>query len=243
MTQLLDPKLDYIFKNIFGVDRNKPVLLSFLNALLKGNPPIKDLHFDNTDMAKALGEDKASRLDIKATTDNGTKIDIEIQIRNTGDIPQRAVHYLANMMPPAVESGASYRVAHVIGIWILGKNVTDRRNAIGEAYMTFQPQDPDPYQILTDSARIFFIELPKFNPKNADNRDLLTGWLSFLKNPIFMDESFLAVPEVKTAMETLKYISSDPETRYVADLRQKTISAHNSEITIAKEEGREEGRE
>lgn len=30
MIYLLDPKLDYIFKNIVGVKKNKPVLLSFL---------------------------------------------------------------------------------------------------------------------------------------------------------------------------------------------------------------------
>jgi predicted transposase/invertase (TIGR01784 family) len=243
MTNLLDPKLDYIFKNIFGVEKNKSVLISFLNALLKGNPQIRDIQLENADIAKILEEDKASRLDIKATSDDGTLLDIEIQCRNTGEIPQRAFHYLANMMPGTVKSGASYKGPKVIGIWILGENVTDRQNAIGEAYMTFQPLDPDPYQIMTDSARIFFIELPKFNPKKADARDLLTAWLSFLKDPIFMDESFLQVKEVKKAMETLKYISADDEARAIANLRQKTINDHNSELTVAKEEGREEGRE
>jgi predicted transposase/invertase (TIGR01784 family) len=72
MTDLLDPKLDYIFKNIFGVEDKKPLLLSFLNALLKGNPHIKDLKLENTDISKILEKDKASRLDIKATADNNT---------------------------------------------------------------------------------------------------------------------------------------------------------------------------
>jgi hypothetical protein len=43
MTALLDPKLDYVFKTIFGVDDRKPLLISFLNALFKGNPHIKAL--------------------------------------------------------------------------------------------------------------------------------------------------------------------------------------------------------
>jgi predicted transposase/invertase (TIGR01784 family) len=238
---LLDPKQDFVFKSVFGKDDQKPILISFLNALLRGKPHIKTLTLENTDIAKILEKDKASRLDIKATSDDGTKFDIEIQVKNTGEIPQRAVHYLANMMPHIIKSNDSYKGSHVIGIWILGKNVTDRRNAISEAYMTFQPSDPDPYQIMTDSARIFFIELEKFNPKNADSRDLLTGWLSFLQNPAFMDESFLNVPEVKGAMDTLKYISANDEMRALADLRQKTINDKNSEITVAKEEGREEG--
>ncbi|MDR1236206.1 MAG: hypothetical protein LBJ96_04320 [Holosporaceae bacterium] len=48
--------------------------------------------------------------------------------------------------------------------------------------------------------------------------------------------------EINDAMETLKYISADPETRAIADLRQKTINDRNSEMTIAREEGKAEGR-
>jgi predicted transposase/invertase (TIGR01784 family) len=239
---LLDPKQDFVFKNIFGKEDGKPALISLLNSLFKGNPHIEDLHLENTDITKILEEDKASRLDIKASTDDKLILDIEIQIRNTGEIPQRAFHYLANMMPHIVKSNESYKGPHVIGIWILGENVTNRQNAISEAYMTFQPSDPDPYQIMTDSARIFFVELKKFDPKNADSRDLLNGWLSFLQDPVFLDREFLNVPEINDAMETLKYISADPETRALADLRQKTINDHNSEITVAREEGKAEGK-
>jgi predicted transposase/invertase (TIGR01784 family) len=56
MTNLLDPKLDYIFKNIFGVEKNKSILISFLNALLKGNPKIRDIQLENTDIAKILSK-------------------------------------------------------------------------------------------------------------------------------------------------------------------------------------------
>ena len=79
--------LTYIFKNIFGTEKNKSLLISFLNALFKGNPHIVDLTFDNPNIEKILERDKASRLDILATTDNKTKIDIEIQCKNTGEIP------------------------------------------------------------------------------------------------------------------------------------------------------------
>jgi predicted transposase/invertase (TIGR01784 family) len=129
----------------------------------------------------------------------------------------------------------------VIGIWILGENVTSRQNAVSESYMTWQPNDPDPYEIMTDSARIIFIELPKFNPKNADAKDVLTAWLAFLKDPVLMDKVFLQDKTVQKAMETLQYISADDEVRAIADLRQKTINDHNSEMTVARAEGKLEG--
>jgi predicted transposase/invertase (TIGR01784 family) len=243
MTGLLDPKLDYIFKTIFGTEEKKPLLISLLNAIFKGQPHIKDITLENTDIAKILGTNKDSRLDVKATSDDGTKLDIEIQCKNTGEIPRRARHYLANMVPTLVNSGESYKGPNVIGIWILGENVTKRQKAINDAYMTFQPNDLDPFQVMTDSMRIIFIELPKFNPKDGDAKDLLTAWLSFLKDPIFMDEKCLRIKEVKVAMETLKYISADDEVRAIADLRQKTINDYNSEMTVAREKGYEEGLE
>ena len=243
MLSLLDPKLDYIFKNIFGVEKNKKLLISLLNAILRDNPHIKDVTLENTEISKILEEDKASRLDVRAKTDAGIDIDIEIQCRNTGEIPARAFHYLANMMPHAVKSNESYKKANVMSIWILGENVTDRVNPISDAYMTFQPNSPDPYQVMTDNARIIFIELEKFNPITPNLQDMLTAWLMFLKDPVFLNDEYLKVKEVKEAMDTLKYISSDDEVRAIADLRERTLSDKNSELTVAREQGLEEGRE
>lgn len=243
MKTLLDPKLDYIFKNIFGVEKNKKLLISLLNAILRGKPYIKDVKLENTEITKILELDKASRLDVLATTDNGTKVNVEIQCRNTGDLINRAFHYLSAMINGSVQTGQSYNNISVISIWILGENVTTREKAISEAYMTFQNNDKDPYQIMTDKARIIFIELNKFNPKTACQQDMLTAWLSFLKDPIFMNEEFLKMEEVHKAMATLKYISSDDEERAIARIRQNTINDHNSERTVAREEGFEEGRE
>jgi predicted transposase/invertase (TIGR01784 family) len=34
LPERLDPKVDVVFKQIFGSEKNKPVLISFLNAVL-----------------------------------------------------------------------------------------------------------------------------------------------------------------------------------------------------------------
>lgn len=240
---LLDPKLDYIFKCIFGTEETKPLLISFLNALLKGRPHIKSITLLNPESIKLAKEDKGSRLDIKAESDDKTKFDIEIQIKNTGELPERALHYAANMFPHTVHTNESYKVARVISIWILGENVTTRKDAISEATMTFKTSENDPTQIMTEALRIFFIELDKFNPKNADMHDLLTAWLTFLKNPVLMDEAFLKIKEVASAMNRLKYMSADREVREIADLRQRSLNDRNSELTVAFEEGEEKGKQ
>ena len=139
MSNLLDPKQDYIFKNIFGVEKNKKLLLSLLNAILDGNPHINDLTMRNTEISKILKEDKTSRLDVRARTDTGIEIDIEIQCQNTGEIPERAAHYTARMLPRNIKSKESYRNSHVIGIWILGENINDRVAPVSNVYLTYRP--------------------------------------------------------------------------------------------------------
>ena len=37
--KLLDPKIDYVFKRIFGEKGDENILMSLINSILKGNPP------------------------------------------------------------------------------------------------------------------------------------------------------------------------------------------------------------
>ncbi|MDR1597429.1 MAG: Rpn family recombination-promoting nuclease/putative transposase, partial [Holosporales bacterium] len=163
MSSLLSPQIDFVFKNIFGVEGKEPLLISFLNSLFKGNPVVKNLTLGNTDICKTRHDGKSNRLDVRATIDDGTQLDIEIQCHNTEEIPQRALNYLANLMPEVINEGESYVVSKAIGIWILGENIIKKRKAaITECYMATLPHDPEPYYI--DNMRLIFIELPKFCP-------------------------------------------------------------------------------
>ncbi len=41
---------DYAFKRVFGSERNKPVLIKFLNAALNGKEDIVDVEFRDKEM-------------------------------------------------------------------------------------------------------------------------------------------------------------------------------------------------
>ncbi len=66
--EILSPKIDFVFKRIFGNERNPKILISFLNAVIKPEDLIKSVQIMNTDIEKESIEDKFSRLDIKAKT-------------------------------------------------------------------------------------------------------------------------------------------------------------------------------
>ena len=95
--RLFDPKVDYVFKILFGDENDKSMLISLLNAILKGKPTIKDLILNNTDIPKILKDNKSCKLDILATSDEGIKFNIEMQCKKTKDIINRTVYYASKL--------------------------------------------------------------------------------------------------------------------------------------------------
>ena len=75
---LLNPKIDFVFKKIFGSEEHPEILISFLNAVLKPQKPIVSVEIKNSDLEKEYIEDK----DVKALTSNKEIINIEIQLKN-----------------------------------------------------------------------------------------------------------------------------------------------------------------
>ena len=47
---LLDPKVDFVFKNIFGSEKNPQILISFLNATLRPKSKITAVKIMGTDI-------------------------------------------------------------------------------------------------------------------------------------------------------------------------------------------------
>ena len=78
MTQLFDPKIDYIFKNIFGSEKHPRILISFFNACIKSINLIVSVTLKNTEIPKKLSEDSFSGLAILAKTNKGELINVEM---------------------------------------------------------------------------------------------------------------------------------------------------------------------
>ena len=58
MRGLLDPKMDFVFKNIFGNENNPKILISFLNAVLKPENLITGVEIKDTDLNNDNIEDR-----------------------------------------------------------------------------------------------------------------------------------------------------------------------------------------
>ena len=248
-SELLNPASDYIFKQIFGVEKNKKLLLSLLNAILKGNPKITNLQLRNSELSKILEDNKTIRLDIKAEINTQEYVDIEIQIHNTGEIIERAIQSIQNMSvenfrhlsEEEIAAGVvqSYKLPKVIGIWIMGENIfRDSDEPVTELGWCRKNQ----LGFVTDKSRLFLIELPKFNPKTMDKKNILDLWIAFLKNPLLVDSSY-DNKEIHQALNELGYISAKPEVREIYQLRMATEFGRISALNVAIENTRKEEQE
>lgn len=240
---LLSPCSGFIFKQVFGQPGYEDVLISFLNSFIKDRSPIKSLTLKNTEIPRILDDLKTIYLDVRARANDGTEIDIEIQCIDTGEISARAAHCTANLFPMILNKGASYNESKTIRLWIFNDIVLEGTDPVSYGYNTFQPSEHDGYRVLTKNFQIIFIELPKFDPQNANFKLLSDGWLSFLKEPEFFSSTWLKNRSMSKAMGRLKYLSADENTRMIEELRQKDRNNRLSEINNARNEERKKAKE
>ena len=108
--KFLDVKTDYAFKKVFGSDQSKPMLISFLNALIAfpRDQKISDLTIVdpyNIPMIKGM---KDTYVDVKAVLDDGSKVIIEMQVLNVEAFEKRVLYNAVKNYSTQLESGENY---------------------------------------------------------------------------------------------------------------------------------------
>ena len=236
---LLDPKVDFVFKNIFGSEKHPRILISFLNAILKPAEPIVSVKLKGTDLAKHFIEDKYSRLDIKATTSNKEIINIEIQLKNEYNMIKRSLYYLSKMYEEQLGEGDDYsELKRTICI-----NILNFKYLSTEKYHTaYRLKELETNEELTDVIELHFIEVPKL-PKETDEKDMLVAWTEFLRDPESekVRSLELSVEEIREAKDELIKMSNDEKQRALYEMRAKILKDKVSALNKAKQEGIELG--
>ena len=244
---LLSPTTDFIFKRIFGNEEGKVGLISLLNAILNGDPVVKDLKFLNTEPPKDELYTKASRLDVEVTTDNDTVVNVEMQCVDTGDLDSRSITYASKLVGQYTEQSAIYDDPKVISIWIVKDKLTHgtiakRLHPIEDAVMYYRPTTLNgEYKELFDKMRVIFVQLSKFKEKRIAEEvsKIMQEWAQF-----FIDKPENVHSNDK-GMEKAKYIWNKVSGDKVVKDQIKAIEKYEmdkrSELTIAMREGEKKG--
>lgn len=115
---LLKPKIDVVFHSLFRVG-NEEITKAIIKAVTKEKIQNINLNNDRHIIGKYPNE-KIGILDLKATLDNGTICNIEIQLADNKDTAERFLYYWSRIYSSQLVKGEEYsKLNKVIGIVIL----------------------------------------------------------------------------------------------------------------------------
>ncbi|RDY22928.1 Rpn family recombination-promoting nuclease/putative transposase [Romboutsia maritimum] len=235
---LLSPKVDFVFKKIFGNEQHPNILISFLNAVLNQKDVITSVKILNTDIDKEHIDDKYSRLDIKATTNNKEHINIEIQVKNEYNMVKRSMYYWSKMYESQIIEGDDYdKLARTVCI-----NILDFKCLKNDRFHNFyRLKEVETNEELTDIQELHFIELPKYKgvSEDEDISNMLEIWTTFIKNPEskVIEKLELSKEEIKDAKYELLRISSSSKERELYERRKESLLNKVSALKNAEEKG------
>lgn len=242
MTDLLDPRNDFMFKRIFGSEENRDVLLAFLNRTFEeaGNPPLTEIVLLNPYTDKDTPDEKQSILDIKARSADGELINIEMQLFNPYNMPKRTLYYWSSLYAHQLKESDKYQeLKKCVTINILNFSMlpNDRYHSV------FHLREDHTFIPLVDDIEIHVMELTKLEHYPITIQGGLVNWLLFLRGVDKSNWEVLTMqePMLQKAMTTLEFLSHDAKTRMEYEDRMKFLRDQASSLEGAKEAGRAEG--
>ena len=235
---------DYLFKWVFGREENKEILLSFLNSVLspEGQDELADIALAERELDPEHITDKMSRLDILGKANDGSIINIEVQIANQHDIAKRTLYYWAKLYQGQLQKGQRYKeLSRTITVNVL--NFTFLPDA-GKYHSMFSLYEAQSGHRLNKDLEIHFLELSKWKALSVPPKTRLDKWLMYLSNadPKEMEAIAMSEPAIRKALTAEEIFLKQDKERYLYEMREKALLDHVSAIEGAKEEGKVEGR-
>lgn len=216
---------DRFFKYLFGRLEHRHLLLDFINDALfpEAEARFSSVEFINSELVQGGERIKLSRLDLSAKLEDGSTVDIEVQVVNQHDFRKRIPHYWAMRHAGKLPKGHAYdTITPTIFICLLAfdllKEETEYRNVYGIC-------NRESGRVLCEDMTILYLELPKFRARKKRARTGLERWLSYLgsEGDEKMKEIVSLDREVREALDLEKLFWGSEEERFHYIAQQKVI--------------------
>ncbi|KJV70489.1 Rpn family recombination-promoting nuclease/putative transposase [Orientia tsutsugamushi] len=185
LSRFLDPKNDVAFKKIFGSEKNKDILIHFLNDILlfEGNRKIIEVEFLGTILDADIASKKESIVDVLCKDKNGAQYIIEMQVDPTQGFEKRAQYYAAKAygrQPNRGKEGKYSDLKEVIFIAIADYKLFPNKEDYISRHVIL---DKKTYEHDLKDFSFTFIELPKFKKDRVEElNDITEKWCYFFKH-------------------------------------------------------------
>ena len=185
-SKFLNPQNDVAFKNIFGSEKNKDILIHFINDILrlKEQDTIEHVEFLSPTQDPGIASRRQSIVDVLCRDRQGMQVIVEMQTPLQQDFENQAQYYAAKAYTRQLDQGQDitdryHNLKAVIFIAISNHTLFPKKAAYLSEHK-FLDQDTHTHDL--KDFRIVFLELSKFD-KTAigDLRSMVEKWAYFFK--------------------------------------------------------------
>ena len=240
--KVLKPKNDVVFQRLFNKD-NEKITKAFVEALLDEKIHKIKINEDKNLLSKALDQ-KSGILDLQVDVNDEEKVDVEIQLIERSNLPERLLFYFSKLYLRGIGKGEDYRYAkRVVLIAIIDYDLKIDNKKMETIWKLIEKDNLQ--NVLTNKLEIHILELDKVKEEYEKNKkNEKAQWLLFLDNPNTkeVEEIMEENEEVKDAVIEVKKLSEDEELQRLADLREKAIMDEKAIYQAGLDKGRTEGK-
>ena len=210
---------DYMFNVIF---RHTDILAELLCSLLGlEREEITSLEIKNPLLPGDTVKEKAFVLDIHILLNNDSVLNIEMQVNNHGDWPDRSLSYLCRSFDQLYHGEQYASTKSVLHIGILGFNLFPKNPKF---YAAYKLMDMENSYIFNDKFELRVLELRHINlATEADRKRGLVRWASLFKATTWKEIKMLASnnPTFDKVAQELYKSNGDEMTRYACQMREE----------------------
>ena len=181
----VDPLSDWGWKTLFGSDRYKEHLISFINAVYP-ELGVKDITYDNNEIPGDTADSRSTRLDLVCKTEQDETVMVEIQKGEQQFFYERGLWTTSFKIRDQAPVGDwDY---HINGVYSIGI-ITFRPEKM-EGYKweddnylhSFSLREDRDNKRMTDRLRFTYISTEKFHKTAGELNNILEKWVYLLRN-------------------------------------------------------------
>ena len=224
MKEKLNRLNDVFFKYLLGDIKKKSLTLSFINGILNRTDENRfiDLDFLDKELTPIIQEGKVSVLDIRARMNDGTQVNIEVQVCKDPDMTKRSLYYWSKMYSGELHEGEPYsKLVQAISINLMDFNAFPAYTTCHHSYHIYNDETHDR---LLDDLELHFIELEKIRIGDIRKLRKSEQWIAYFSNQCSDEERevlAMSEPAIKEAMKCEMYFTKNEKLRRQYEIQEK----------------------
>ncbi|MBI4646814.1 MAG: Rpn family recombination-promoting nuclease/putative transposase [Bacteroidia bacterium] len=211
----INPKIDLVFKKLFGTEKNKDLTKSLINSVLPAGEKLSKITLKNPYNYPDYIKGKLSILDIKAEDERGNLYNVEIQIIGHDDYGKRTLFYWAKIYSDQLSESEQYEnLKKTIVISIIDFTYFDNDKRY---HRIIEPRDIESHQKYEELSfmSLHFIELQKFTKDIQSVKTTLDRWIIFLNKAHELTKD--NIPQQLSVEKEIKKAVKELESMYLDD--------------------------